>query len=225
MNAISDRLRRWAGLGLALLLTITSVAGLQAAPTAQSREAAGDPTLNYSTYFGNSWETVNFYGGDFFLQRRFPSRLFVDANDNVYLIGETETSNFPTTDNVFQKSSPGGVGFDIVVSKIDPSRSGKDSLVYSTYLGGRSDDEIVNAFVTPDGNVFIVGETTSPNFPTTENAFARTSAAFGNLFIARLDPSKNGKDSLVYSTYFPRVAESGEQIHFDSPNSVWVSGT
>ncbi|MDQ3814300.1 MAG: SBBP repeat-containing protein, partial [Armatimonadota bacterium] len=44
-------------------------------------------------------------------------------------------------------------------------------LSYSTFLGGSGDDSIADIAVDGGGNAYVTGDTTSPNFPITANAF------------------------------------------------------
>jgi hypothetical protein len=56
------------------------------------------------------------------------------------------------------------------VTKFNPQGS---ALVYSTYLGGGGEDDGAGIAVDSDGRAYVTGNTQSPDFPTTENAFQR----------------------------------------------------
>src|SRR5204863_1843328 len=77
----------------------------------------------YSTYIGGA-------GDD------FPISVAVDAGGNAYVTGYTSSTDFPTTAGAFQATF-GGSTFDAFVTKVNFAGSG---LVYSTFLGGNSDD-------------------------------------------------------------------------------------
>ena len=69
-------------------------------------------------------------------------------------------------------------------------------LVYSTYLGGRSDDVGNGITVDAEGNMYVAGMTSSADFPT-----AHALQSFGgqrDVFMAKLDPTGS---QLLYSTY------------------------
>ena len=95
----------------------------------------------------------------------------------------------------------GGVstgGADAFVAKIDPSRSGTASLVYSSYLGGSTagGDTGYGIAVDSVGNAYVTGTTTSTDFPTT-NALQSTfggPAHTSDAFVTRLaaTPSATG---------------------------------
>jgi hypothetical protein len=87
---------------------------------------------------------------------------------HAYIAGETESVDFPTTARAFDASYNGNE--DAFLTKLD-SRGG--SLVYSTYLGGAAQDQARGLDVS-GGQVYVTGETSSPDFPTTPEAFDPT---------------------------------------------------
>ena len=62
---------------------------------------------------------------------------------------------------------------DGFVAKINPS----GALVYSTYLGGNGEDEVVSVAVDASGNVYVAGNTGSPDFPPLRAPFPQTPVA------------------------------------------------
>jgi len=92
--------------------------------------AAGS-ALVYSTYLGGSGDD-NFVG----LHNSYYGRIAVDSSGNAYVLGSTQSDNFPTTAGAFRTTRPGGD--DLFVTKISgvalaPSNAAKE---YS-YAGGR----------------------------------------------------------------------------------------
>jgi nucleotide-binding universal stress UspA family protein len=57
---------------------------------------------------------------------------------------------------------------------VKQSNAAKYDLVFSTYLGGTDTDTIRGVCADKQGNIIVVGGTTSPDFPTTANALSRT---------------------------------------------------
>jgi gliding motility-associated-like protein len=121
----------------------------------------------YATYIGGS-------EGD------FPHSMITDFSGQLYILGTTESSNYPVTGNAFQTSK--GLFQDIVVTKLNASGS---ALVGSTFVGGSGNDgqnvatlnsnyddtyrgEIV---LDNQGNAYIASCTNSDNFPVTAGAF------------------------------------------------------
>lgn len=97
------------------------------------------------------------------------SGISVDANGNALVTGRTSSLNFPTTPGAFQatlKSSSGN--FNAFVSKLNPTGT---ALLYSTYLGGSISDQSLGIAADLAGNVYVVGQSLSPDFPTTPSAF------------------------------------------------------
>ena len=98
-------------------------------------------------------------------------------------------------------------------------------LVYSTYLGG-SGNEIANGIaVDSDGNAYIVGQTLSPNFPTSPlNARLGPPNPSNTLdvFVTKLNPAGSG---LVFSTYLGGSGDDvGAGIAVGPSNYVYVTG-
>ncbi|HET6466520.1 MAG TPA: SBBP repeat-containing protein, partial [Nitrospiria bacterium] len=85
-----------------------------------------DPMLSYSTYLGGSNDDEG-YG------------IAVDGSGNAYVTGFTLSTDFPTASPEQSACFVGGTGcHDAFVTKLNAAGS---ALVYSTYLGGSSDDE------------------------------------------------------------------------------------
>jgi hypothetical protein len=130
----------------------------------------------------------------------------VDASGAAYVVGWTQSSNFPTTPGAFQPFFAGWA--DAFVTQLNTVGS---ELLYSTYLGGNSDDggwydRGPGIAVDMDGTAYIGGYTTSLNFPITPGAFQTTClvgyVGCSDAFVAWL--SADGSE-LLYSTYLGRT--------------------
>lgn len=159
-----------------------------------------DPVLEYSTYLGGS--------GDDLLAPAGTQGIAVDSEGNAYVIGATDSIDFPTTSGTFQTKFAGGTGVfgcffgiaaDAFVTKLNAKG---DAIVYSTYLGGSDDDCGEGIAVDSAGNAYVAGETLSTDFPVTKGAFQPVCASCSNglvdTFAAKLSPDGSG---LTYSTY------------------------
>ncbi len=175
---------------------------------------SGPASLIYSTYLGGSAQDYAF-------------GIAVGASGNAYVVGCTYSTNFPTL-NQYQ-TDPGDLHTDAYVAKIDTTQSGPASLVYSTYLGGSSDDGLWNntqagIAVDGSGNAYVTGWTDSTNFPTL-NPY-QTDQGLRDAFAAKLDTTKNGTASLVYSTYLGgNNDDQGYGIAVDGSGNAYLTGT
>lgn len=169
--------------------------------------------LVYSTYLGGS-------GG-------FDGAAAIDVHwDNkAYVVGDTNSTDFPTTADAFQKNYGGGAD-DVFVTKLNETGSGLD---YSTYLGGALDDYANNIALDTNGQAHVVGFTNSVNFPVTPDAFQKTPQGngppffYGDAFVTKLD---NKGSSLIYSTYLGgNSQDTGLGIAVDRARKVYVTGT
>ncbi len=174
-------------------------------------------SLVYSTYLGGSGSGYDFDNG---------AGIAVDSSGNAYVTGATWSSDFPTA-NPLQPSLKGYE--NAFVSKLNPSGS---ALVYSTYLGGSDEDNGAGITVDSSGNAYLIGTTSSPDFPTV-NPFQTYQSKYGqtNAFVAKLNP---GGSALVYSTFldgsgvpYPAVAAGGDEglgVAVDSAGNAYLTG-
>lgn len=188
--------------------------------------SSGTAPFSFATYLGGKFgDQIN--------------GIAIDGTNNVYVAGETNSDNFPTTTGAYQttcgsdgtcNATPSGAYYDAFITKIAP---GGTSLVYSTYVGGSSDDYAFALALDSSGDAYITGSTSNDDttttpavpYPTTTGAFSTTySAGTGgsNAFVTELNPSGS---TLVYSTFLGgSVADFGGGITVDSFNDAYVTG-
>ncbi|MCE7986307.1 MAG: hypothetical protein DYG89_34470 [Caldilinea sp. CFX5] len=163
-----------------------------------------DPVLSYATYLGGSELDVG-------------EGIAVDAAGSAYIIGQTNSLNFPTA-NAFQPTFNGG-GRDVFIAKLSPDGA---NLLYATYLGGNGSDRGYGVTVDGAGNAYLIGETESVNFPTT-SAFQSTLAGSCNAFITKVHPTGS---TLLYSTYLGgNGCDFGAGIALDNGGNAYVTGS
>lgn len=132
---------------------------------------------------GTAWVFSTYLGGGGY---DYGNAISVDASSNVYVVGSTESTNFPTKDPI-QSSNQGRS--DAFISKLNPLGS---ALIYSTYLGGNDRDSGNSIVVDSLGNAYLAGATTSSNFLTTPGIFQTTSHGGSDAFVAKIfDPSSS----------------------------------
>jgi hypothetical protein len=140
----------------------------------------------------------------------------VDAQGSAYVTGWTTSSNYPT--RTPYQALKGGE--DIFVTKLAP---GGGALVYSTYLGGSSDDIGNGIAVDASGAAYITGRTTSTNYPTLSPILGTLSgSALNDTIVTKLVPAGN---VLAYSTYLGgTLDDGGTAIAVDVDGSAYVTG-
>lgn len=143
----------------------------------------------------------------------------VDASGAAYVTGYTYSADFPTTSGAFDTTWATN-NVDVFVSKVSPSGS---SLVYSTYLGGNSDEIGFGIAVDAGGAAYVTGRTRSSDFPTTGGAFdTSNTGSYYDAFVTKL--SADGS-SLAYSTYLGGSSfEEGWAIAVDVAGAAYVGG-
>ncbi len=106
----------------------------------------------------------------------------VAADGAVYVLGSTESADFPTTPDAVQRRF-GGPRRDGFLLKLDTA----GRIVYCTFLGGSKNDETTSMAISENGDLFIGGVTMSQDFPGTRvSQFGPGGRPDG--FVARLSP-------------------------------------
>lgn len=148
--------------------------------------------------------------------------LALGADGTVTVVGRTNSRNFPTTPDAYDREL-GGTGnrFDIFVSKVVADGS---AFVYSTYLGGEHTEDGWGVAVDDTGAAYIAGITgLGGTYPTTPGVFDPT-PDFAAFVVTKLAP--DGSD-LIYSTGVGTQAENSASgdIILNMKNEVYVVGT
>ncbi|MEP9409920.1 MAG: SBBP repeat-containing protein [Candidatus Brocadia sp.] len=141
----------------------------------------------------------------------------IDSDRNIYVCGETWSSDFPTSVDAYDTSFNGGFG-DVFVSKLDRDLK---HLLASTYLGGTSDDSANSIAIDSHGNIYVTGQTESPDFPTTHGAYD-TSFNNGDAFVSKLNWNLT---SLLASTYLGGADDdAGNSLTISPRGYIYVAG-
>jgi hypothetical protein len=130
-----------------------------------SKLNATGSALIYSTYLGGRDDDVG-------------SGIAVDSVGNAYVVGATESLDFPTVNPVLGRVA--GVD-DAFVTKLNVT----GSLAYSTFLGGGHVDRSLGIAVDNAGNAHVTGITQSPDF-LTANPLQETLRGIQNAFVAKI---------------------------------------
>jgi uncharacterized protein (TIGR03437 family) len=190
--------------------------------------AAFNPTgsqLLYSTIFGdlNGFSCPNGCGST------WATGVAVDANGYFYLVGETEAGKLPTTAGVVQPTGApldsnggqlqAGRGF---IAKFTPVTSaGGVTLAYATYLGGQTNasDYISGIAIDSSSNAYVVGYTTSKDFPVTSGAYGTVCNPNGltcaAAHVTKLNPTGT---AILWSTYVGDAkGDRTDALYFTGP--------
>ena len=150
----------------------------------------------------------------------------VDSTGNAYVVGEEQSTNFPSTAGAFQTPQ---FDWDVFVVKLNPTGSG---LTYASHFGGEGSDHGLAIALDSAGNAYTTGWTTfqvgSRPFPTV-NAFQPNYGGGNNdAFVAKLNAAGS---ALVYSTFLGggtallnSTDDWGQGIAVDSAGSAYVVG-
>jgi hypothetical protein len=174
-----------------------------------SKLNAAGSMLVYSTFLGGS-STDDGWG------------IAVDATGAAYVTGLTASSTFPTTVGAFDVGHNGLN--DAFVSKLNPSLTGIASLVYSTFLGGNSNEQGYGIAVDATG-AYVTGLTSSSSpttgFPTTSGAYDTSHNGSNDAFVSKLNTTGS---MLLYSTFLGGTGDDqGRGIAVDA-GGTYVTG-
>lgn len=162
---------------------------------------AEDFELKFSTFAG---------GG----ARDFGETVTEDEYGNIYILGHTESSNFPVTNDAFQTAYRGGG--DLFLMKFDENHN----LLWSTLIGGSSAEYPKNLKYFKD-KLYVVSDTRSSNFPTTNDSYQKGHKGDYDGTIMKF--SLDGK--LLYSTMLgSNNYDVVDDIVIDEDENYWVTG-
>ena len=163
-------------------------------------------SLAFSTYFGGS-------------EQELITGVAVDSDDNIVIAGVTGSSDLPVV-NAFQSNISGVSGgvTDCFIAKF--SEDGQ-SLLFSTYFGGASNDYAYAMAIDSSDRIVITGTTQSTDFPLL-HPVQDSNAGFLDVFVSLFDANVQ---SLLFSTYLGTTSvDHGRDIKFDSQGDIWLTG-
>jgi len=141
-----------------------------------------------------------------------------DHQGNIIVVGTSQSDNFPTTTNAYDSTFEGLT--EIVIAKFSPDLS---TLIASTYLGGTDYEGVGDVVTTSEGNIILVGQSRSVDFPTTTNAYDLSfSGGDGDFIISIFSPDLS---TLISSTYLGGGGNDfGDAVVIDDSGNIIISG-
>lgn len=162
-------------------------------------------TTEYSTYFGGT-------------EADQAQAMTMDKQGNVYIAGRTTCTGLPAG-----TLGPGG-GTDILVIKW---RADGNGATYVTCIGGNGIDSAYGIAIDSANNVYVVGATSSTNFPVVfpvqSNYGGAVSGSIGDAFVLKVNATGN---ALLYSTYLGGSRDDiAYNVMLDATGGAYVAGT
>ena len=165
-------------------------------------------SLLYSTFYG--YHSIGF--GNYYN----PTDIAVVSENNIYVTGwASQYNGVPLKNNPIDDEASGGS--EVFIAEFNPSVSGEDSLIFSSYYGGSANDYSTDMLYN-NGKLFITGSTTSDDIPL-ENETDAILDGTSDAFLLTLDTSNN----LIYSSYIGGSGdESGGIIELGANDELWL---
>ena len=167
----------------------------------RKRELVIDPVLQYATYLGQEGRDV-------------AVSVATDANGDIYMTGQTTSVRFPTGQKA--QNSAGGK-LDAFIAKFN----GSGDLLWTSYLGGTENEVGRSIAVDTVGNAYIVGTTSSENFPT-RNATTPEFRGIWDAFLTKISPDGQ---QFLYSTYIGGAGyDDAYAVAVDADANAYIAG-
>lgn len=171
----------------------------------------GTDTLVYSTFLGGSLHDTL-------------TSLYLAPDRTVYVAGygaSVDIKSIPET--ALQPNNRGE--WEALVFHLNPWAAEGESLLFSSYYGGASTDVATGVAADAQGNIYLTGYTMSDDFPIEGNLYQGFLKSLCDLFIVKIDPSREGLDRLVYGTYLGGSGtDFATSMQRDAAGGLWITG-
>lgn len=156
----------------------------------------------YSTYLGGSAYDE---GTD----------IAVNAAGEAYVTGNTESGNFPTVNSL--QGPPGNR--DMFVTKMNAAGN---ALLWSTFLAGSATDNAADIGLDAQGNAYILGTTTSDNFPLV-NPIQAARAGGNDIVVTKINSAGTIR---LWATYLGGISDDvAASMFVDSVGNIYLTGS
>ena len=143
------------------------------------------------------------------------------ANTGLWNLSVRAIAPHPTNGSILYVGTGTSFSSDCFVTTLNASGSG---ILFSTLLGGSSEENGNGIAVDGNGNIYVAGQTNSTNFPVVNAAQgAPTNTSCNDAFVVKLNPSV---PSYVYSTYLRGAAcDTANAIAVDASGNAYITGS
>jgi hypothetical protein len=158
-------------------------------------------TVDWATYLGGSGEE---HGRD----------VALDPDGNIYIVNQNSSGDFPLVNPLVSTFNDNYMGS---ISKFSPD----GDLLFSSFWGGSTYDQINAIAVDDEGYIYVTGYTASSDFPVL-NGYDMTYNG-GDVFVSKLHIGIDGY--VVWSTFVGGTASDlPMDIQLDDSGRVYISG-
>ncbi len=158
--------------------------------TSKDTNAIYDAFVTKLKYDGSGLIFSTFLGGK---GNDLCTGIIVDDVGDIYVTGYTGSSDFPVTQGVIQSQKKASM--DAFILKMAANGSDID---FSTFFGGDDHDMGMNIALGGSGDIVIIGNTKSSDFPVKSGCYDTTANGGKDLFLAR---TNSNATTLLKSTY------------------------
>ncbi len=145
------------------------------------------------------------------------SEIAFDPQGNIMIVSNTESNNFPVAGGPVQGTSGGGM--DGVFFKLNPDCS---NLIYSTYMGGNSNDLATDIKINSVGDIVICGSTQSTNFSIPGGGYKASHTGGWDGFVIKVNPTTY---AYTNGTFLGTAGnDQTAKIAFDCADNVYIAG-
>ena len=174
--------------------------------------------LKFNSNCSRLWAT--YYGGS---ANDWGYTVCTDDSDNLFVIGRTQSTNFPTQTltGAYNQTTPGG-NYDAFISKFNNSGVS----LWATYYGGYAVDYIYSICTDTSGNLYTTGITNSTDFPTQILAGAYNQTTFGGGYFDAFILKFNSNSERIWATFYGGSdRDEGYGICTDDSDNLYLTGT
>ncbi len=140
-----------------------------------------------------------------------------DTEGNILVAGMTESVDFPYIEGHYECDTRGNA--DLFIAKFDENLA---QLLAVTVIGGNADERYPRITVGENGNIYLLGQSFSANYPTTAESFSQSYFGNGDIVISRFDQELT---TLTASTYIGGAGlEDFPALDLDDSDHVFISG-